>query len=77
MSPIPFADNFLAGSLLTLLLPGGLLVAIAILFVLAFKRVPTDTPTTSAALPPPEVVAAASVAPTEINPAGPPPGEIR
>jgi hypothetical protein len=75
MSPIPFADDFLAGSLLTLLLPCGLLVAIAILFVLAVKRVPTDTPTASAALPPPEVVAAASDVPSEINPAGPPPGD--
>jgi hypothetical protein len=42
MSPIPFADNFLAGSLLTLLLPVGLLIAVVIAFVFALKRLPGD-----------------------------------
>ncbi len=32
---IPFADNFLAGSLLTLLMPVGLLIAIAVWYVLS------------------------------------------
>jgi hypothetical protein len=54
-----FADNFLAGSLLTLLVPTLLLSAIAVWYVLEVKRVPKDTPTSSTALPPPEVVAAA------------------
>ena len=76
MPPIPFADNFLAGSLLTLLLPVGLLIAIAIWYVRAVRHVPEETPTTSAVLPPPEVVAAA--APAEEPPATtqPPPGEF-
>jgi hypothetical protein len=43
MPPIPFADNFLAGSLITLLLPIGLLIAIAIWYVIAVKRVPEGT----------------------------------
>jgi len=55
---IPFADNFLAGSLLTLLMPTLLLIAIAIWFVVAVRRVPEDTPETSAALPHPDVAAA-------------------
>jgi hypothetical protein len=37
---IPFADNFLAGSLLTLLLPIGLLIAIAVWYMVAVRRVP-------------------------------------
>jgi hypothetical protein len=75
MSPILFADNFLAGSLLSLLLPLCLLIAITVWFVLSVKRVPHDTPTSSSALSPPEVVAAAPPAETGITPAGPPPGE--
>ncbi|MDQ6607043.1 MAG: hypothetical protein M3Z06_10925 [Actinomycetota bacterium] len=49
MPQIPFAD-FLAGSLLSLLLPIGLLIAIAIWYVLAVKRVPEGT---TKPLPPP------------------------
>jgi hypothetical protein len=59
MSPFLFADNFLAGSLLSLLLPIGLLIAIAVWYVHTIKRVPEDTPTASAALPSPDVLAAA------------------
>ena len=59
MSPVLFADNFLAGSLLSLLMPTGLLIAIAVWYVLAVKRVPKDTPASSTALPSPEVLAAA------------------
>ncbi len=54
-----FADNFLAGSLLSLLLPTGLLVVIAIWYVRTVRRVPEDTPTASAALPSSDVLAAA------------------
>jgi hypothetical protein len=43
MPPIPYADNFLAGSILTLLLPIGLLIVIAVWYVLAIKRVPEGT----------------------------------
>ena len=60
MPPILFAVNFLAGSLLTILLPIGLLIAIAIWYVFSIKRVPEDTPTSSASLPAPDVLAAAS-----------------
>jgi hypothetical protein len=73
--PIPFADNFLAGSLLTILIPLGLLIAIAIWYVITIRRVPEDTPTSSAALPPPEVVAASDTV-DQVTPAGPPPGEM-
>ena len=58
MAPIPFADNYLAGSLLTLLLPVCLLIAIAVWYVIAVRKVP-DTPESSPSLPPPEVGAAA------------------
>lgn len=77
MPPFLFADNFLASSLLTLLLPIALVIAIAVWYVLAVKRVPTDTPETSVVLPHEDVVAAAGEAPTGVKPAGPPPGEIR
>jgi len=59
MAPIPFADNFLAGSLLTLLMPVLLLSAIAVWYVLSIKRIPKDTPRSSASLPTPDVLAAA------------------
>jgi hypothetical protein len=59
MLPLFFADGFLAGSLLTLLLPIGLLVAIATWYVLTLRRMPKDTPTASAALPSSDVLAAA------------------
>jgi hypothetical protein len=38
MPPITFADNFLAGSILSLVLPAGLLVAFAIWYVLTVMR---------------------------------------
>jgi hypothetical protein len=50
---IPFADNFLAGSLLSLLLPIGLLIAIAIWLGRTVMRLPRDPGTTAA--PPPSV----------------------
>jgi hypothetical protein len=53
---IPFADNFLAGSLLSLLLPIGLLIAIAIWLGRTVMRLPGDPGTTAA--PPPGVSAA-------------------
>ncbi len=74
MSPVLFADNFLAGSLLTILMPTGLLIAIAIWYVLAVKRVPEDTPTSSSVLPPPDVLAAADPDAEDIV-AEPPAGE--
>jgi hypothetical protein len=48
---IPFADNFLAGSLLSLLLPIGLLIAIAIWFGRTVMRLPDDPGTTAAPQP--------------------------
>jgi hypothetical protein len=38
MPLIPFADNFLAGAILSLVLPAGLLVAFAIWYVLSAMR---------------------------------------
>jgi hypothetical protein len=48
---LPFADNFLAGSLLSLLLPAGLLIALVIWLGRTVARLPDD-PGTSAAPPP-------------------------
>jgi hypothetical protein len=62
MPLIPFATHFLAGSLLTLALPLGLLIVIAVWYVLAIKHVPEDTPVSSAALPSSEMLAAAAEA---------------
>jgi hypothetical protein len=59
MPPLLFADNFLAGSLLTLALPIGLLIAIALWYVRTVRHIPEDTPTASAALPSSDVLAAA------------------
>lgn len=59
MPPFFFADNFLAGSLLSLVLPIGLLIAIAIWYVRTVRHIPQDTPTASAALPSTDVLAAA------------------
>jgi hypothetical protein len=70
-----FADDFLAGSLLSLLLPLCLLIVIAIWYVHFARRAP-DTHPSSPAQPSPEVVASASDV-DEVQPAGPPPGEIR
>jgi hypothetical protein len=38
MPPIPFADNFLAGSIISLLFPILLLVAIAVWYLVAVRR---------------------------------------
>ncbi|MGI8864302.1 MAG: hypothetical protein ACR2JH_07870 [Solirubrobacteraceae bacterium] len=73
MPPIPFADNFLAGSLLTLLVPVGLVIVLTIWYLVVVRRVPEDTPVSSASRPPAEVVAAAPD--SESTPAGPPVGE--
>jgi hypothetical protein len=59
MPPLLLADNFLAGSLLTLALPIGLLIAIAVWYVRTVTHMPRDTPVASAALPSPDVLAAA------------------
>jgi hypothetical protein len=74
MPSIVFASNFLAGSLISLLLPTGLLIAIVVWWSLVVaKRVPKDMPTSSTRLPPSEVVAAAPPSETGITPAEPPP----
>ena len=70
---IPFADNFLAGSVLSLVLPVGLLIVIAVWYLIAVRRLPHDTPESASALPSPEIVAAAAEAVHEITPADPQP----
>jgi hypothetical protein len=70
---IPFADNFLAGSVLSLVMPVGLLIAIVVWYLVAVRRVPHDTPESSSVLPGPEVVAAAAETVHEITPADPQP----
>jgi len=72
MPLIPFATNFLAGSLLTLLLPIGTLIVITIWYVRAIKHVPEDTPVSSAALPSSEMLAAAAEAAPESDAPQPP-----
>lgn len=71
-----FADNFLAGSLLSLLLPVCLLIAIAVWYVGYARRAPEAHPS-SPTLPPADVVAALPDDADRPQPAGPPPGEIR
>ena len=68
---IPFADNFMAGAVLSLVLPVGLLIAIAVWYMIAVRRVPGDTPESSSALPPAEIAAGDSV--DHITPADPQP----
>ena len=76
MPPIPFADNFLAGSLLTILLPLALVVILTVWYTISVNRVPEDMPESSASLPPREVVETADPAVVaEITPAEPPAGE--
>jgi hypothetical protein len=70
--PIPFADSFLTGSLLTLLLPIALLITVAVAFVLALRRLPGDA--AGPAGPRPEVSdadrAAVGAAPEPASPGG-------
>jgi hypothetical protein len=40
MPVIPFADNFLAGAIISLVIPAGLLVAVVIWYHLQVRRVP-------------------------------------
>jgi hypothetical protein len=76
MLALPFADSFLAGSVLTIALPLGLLIAIAIWYLIAVRRVPADTPVSSPALPPREVVDAAGPdVVADVTPADPPPSQ--
>jgi hypothetical protein len=71
-----FADDFLAGSLISLLIPVCLLIAIAVWYVLFAKRT-RDAHPSSPTLPPRDMVAAAAEISDLPEPAGPPPGEIR
>jgi hypothetical protein len=73
MPLIPFATNFLAGSLLTLALPIGTLIVITVWYVRALKHVPEDTPVSSAALPSSEMLAAAADPAPETDAPQPPP----
>jgi hypothetical protein len=77
MPSILFADNFLAGSLLSLLLPVCLLIALAVWYVHFVRHSPGDTSPASATLPHSDVVASAAHAVEDVEPAGPPPGEVR
>jgi hypothetical protein len=75
MPPLLFADNFLAGSLLSLLLPTGLLIAIAVWYVRTIRHIPKDTPESSASLPSSEVLEAGIEAGIESAAPPPPAGE--
>ncbi len=70
---IPLADNFLAGSVLSLVMPVGLLIALLVWYLIAVRRVPSDTPESSSALPPREMITAAGDGVDEVTPADQPP----
>jgi hypothetical protein len=57
--PLLLADNFLAGSVLSLLLPILLLIAVALWFAHSYRHIYDDIPESSAALPSPAVLEAA------------------
>ncbi len=65
---LTLADNFQIGAALTLAMPLGLLLVLAVWFMFVFRRIPKDTPESSTALPPAEMVAAAGDAIHEISP---------
>jgi hypothetical protein len=70
MPQLPFADAFLTGSLLTIVLPLALLIAIAIWYMIEVRRVPTES---SPALPSQDVVdASGSGTVSDVTPADPP-----
>jgi hypothetical protein len=63
MPPIPFADNFLAGSIISLVMPVGLLIVIAVWYVIAARRLPegssgSSRPTAPATEPRPDPLSA-------------------
>ena len=66
---VAFADNFQAGAVLTLVMPIALLIAIAVWYMIAVRRIPQDTPESSSALPTAEIVAAAGDTVDDITPA--------
>jgi hypothetical protein len=53
MPLIPFATNFLAGSLISLLMPVGLLIALVVWYTRSVKRVPGSEAERPAAAPEP------------------------
>lgn len=71
---LTLADNFQIGAALTLIMPLGLLLLLAIGFFFVLRRVPHDTPRSSTALPPSEMVSAAGDAVHELTPTEQPPG---
>jgi hypothetical protein len=73
MPPIPFADNYLAGSLLTLILPIALLIAIAIWYVIAVKKVPESRRTVAGATAPAASAGAPAAPDPQPAPGGNPP----
>jgi len=68
MTSIPFADNFLAGSIISLVMPISLLIALAVWYTLTIKRIDESRPSSA-----PEPVSAE--APRETIPTDPPGGE--
>lgn len=65
---LTLADNFQIGAALSLIMPLGLLIILLVYYGFMFRRVPRDTPESSTALPPPEMVAAAGDAIHELTP---------
>jgi len=65
---LTLADNFQIGAALTLAMPLGLLLVLAVWFMFVLRRVPKDTPESSTALPPAEMVAGAGDTVHEITP---------
>jgi len=44
MASLPFADNFLAGAILSLVLPLGVLIALGVWYILGLTRIPEPDP---------------------------------
>jgi hypothetical protein len=68
MPPIPFADNFLAGSIISLVMPAAVLIAIAVWYMLTIKRIDKSRPSSA-----PEPVSADTL--RETIPTEPPGGK--
>jgi hypothetical protein len=74
MPPIPFADNFLAGAILSLALPAGLLIALVIWYAVSIKRI-GETGSSGSQTPPSSAPGPGPVPPAAAGPAGAPPGQ--
>jgi len=78
MPPIPFADNFSAGAIISLLMPAGLLVAIVVWYWITARRIeePGDGTAAPASNPAPGAVPPQAVQPGGVGNPPTDPGRI-